>query len=277
MKKVLIFVFILVLAVFIIHNVNAQEYGVDEFTAALWHMNEGSGSTIFDETSNNPGTINGATWTTEGKFGNALNFDGVNDFVGVPYSQSIGQLPEVTLEAWIKRNSQSDGMVISKNGPYFLSVRNNVIEGGVYAGPGWTHINGITELEMGTWYHIALTYDGSFIKIYLNGLEDSSLPKTGNILVTGQGLHMGWGEPGHNQYFNGIIDEVRISNIARTNFNMSEPEPDLEERVAELESRVDELENQTFAIENLLNSFSEAIVDFIEGLPQGLRNNWNGF
>ena len=36
--------------------------------------------------------------------------------------------------------------------------------------------------------------------------------------IVSQNIYLGWGEPGQNQYFNGVIDEVRISDIARTNF-----------------------------------------------------------
>jgi len=269
------YLIILGLFILLLGFVSASEFQLDENTVALWHFNEGSGNTVFDETSNNnDGAISGSTWTTEGKFGNALNFDGIGDKISVPFSSSIGELPNLTLEAWVKRNSQGDGMVISKNGPYFLSVRNNVVEGGVYAGPGWIHVNGISELEINEWYHIALTYDGSFVKIYLNGTEDGSKSKTGGILITGQGLHIGWGEPGHNQYFNGTIDEVRISNISRNNFNVTEPpekEPSLEERIGELEERVDELENRVSVLERVVNKIKK----FIKRLPRGLSKRWN--
>ena len=250
---------------------------------ALWHFDEGNGNTAFDETSNNnDGTIDDATWTTEGKFENALNFDGINDLVSVPYSQSIGELQALTLEAWIKRNSQSDGMIISKNGPYFISVRNNVVEGGVYAGSGWTHVTGTTELETGKWYHIALTYNGAFVKVYLNGSEDGSAIKTGGILSTSQSLHIGWGEPGHNQFFNGTIDEVRISNISRSIFNISDeseepPTPNLEERLSALENKTLELETKINGLEDrtsLLESLVGKIINFIKGLPEGLNKNW---
>lgn len=254
---------------------SASEFQLDENTVALWHFNEGSGNTVFDETTNNnDGTISGATWTNDSISGTALEFDGIDDKISVPFSSSIGDLPNLTLEAWIKRNSQDDGMIISKNGPYFLSVRNNVVEGGVYAGPGWIHVNGTTILETNRWYNIALTYDGSFVKVYLNGTEDGSESKTGSILVTGQSLHIGWGEPGHNQYFNGTIDEVRISNVSRI-FNVTDPEPPqnqtgLEERLNELEQRVEELETKTSLLEEII----DRIIEFIERLPRGLSKRF---
>lgn len=260
--------------VFLVSLVNSQ-FVLDENTVALWHFDEGSGNMIFDETSNNnDGTIfGGATWTNDSISGTALEFDGIDDKISIPFSTSIGVLPNLTLEAWVKRNSQDDGMVISKNGPYFLSVRNNVVEGGVYAGPGWIHVNGTTILETNAWYHIALTYDGANVKVYLNGIEDGSEAKTGSILVTGQGLNIGWGEPGHNQFFNGTIDGARISNISRI-FNVTEPpesEPSLEERIVALEERVDELEDRVSFLERMV----QKIKKFIRNLPHGFSKRWN--
>lgn len=192
------------------------EYEVDEYTIALWHMNEGSGNIIYDETSNNnDGLINGANWT-DGKFEDALIFDGFNDYVFISDSESFLTQYEVTLEAWIKRNSYADGTVFSKNGPFYLGVRNNKASCDIFAGDWWHgFVNGTTDLEPNIWYHIACTYDGSNIKLYVNGIEEESVPKTGDILMHSHSVYIGWGEPGQNQYFNGTIDEVRISNIAR--------------------------------------------------------------
>ena len=206
-------------------NIN-EEYSVDENTIALWHFNEGEENRAYDETeNNNDGTVSGASWTEDGKFGNALNFDGENDLISVPYQRVL--IPEhLTLEAWIKKSSNARGSVISKNGPYYLGFINegnnnddneaNQLVGKVYINNvGWVEVVGETELELNVWYHIAMTYDGESIKLYVNGVEDGSTETNGDILITGQALHVGWGEPGVNFYFEGLIDEVRISSVAR--------------------------------------------------------------
>ena len=60
----------------------AQEFSVDGNTVGLWHFNEGIGTIANDNSSsNNHGQINGATWTADGKFGNALSFDGNSDHI----------------------------------------------------------------------------------------------------------------------------------------------------------------------------------------------------
>src|SRR4029450_8148421 len=65
-------------------------------------FNEGSGSTTADASGNShTGTITGATWTTQGKFGNALTFDGVNDWVTVASTSLLGLTTGMTLQAWV--------------------------------------------------------------------------------------------------------------------------------------------------------------------------------
>jgi hypothetical protein len=82
---------------------------------ALWHMNEGSGNVIYDETNNHhDGTIIDANWTTNGKFGNALRFDGVDDYIEIkPSDQIFGDNPdEWSYMVWFKTNNDVDDMSI---------------------------------------------------------------------------------------------------------------------------------------------------------------------
>ena len=73
-----------------------------ETTAAFWHFDEGEGQSAQDSSLNaNHGLINGAVWT-EGKQGLALDFDGKNDYVSVPDSDSLDLSEEITIACWIK-------------------------------------------------------------------------------------------------------------------------------------------------------------------------------
>jgi hypothetical protein len=85
------------------YTVPSQSGKTDINTVALWHFDEGTGDTIYDASgNNNHGVINGATWTSEGKFGYGLQFDGVDDYVRVLDDPSLNLNDEVTVEAWIK-------------------------------------------------------------------------------------------------------------------------------------------------------------------------------
>ena len=87
----------------------------DEGLVAEWHFDEGSGSVVKDISGNgNNGTIYGATWV-DGKFGKALSFDGMDDYVEITYGSlsPIGSLSYFTTEAWIKTSDTSSIGVIS--------------------------------------------------------------------------------------------------------------------------------------------------------------------
>jgi hypothetical protein len=108
------------------------EYIVDDDTVALWHFNETSGSTAKDETSNNNGAVNGASWTTFGKFKNALSFDGIDDHVKVPDSPSLNINDEITIDAWVKGSSadfkfeQQTVRETNKDNPQFQVVGDKI-------------------------------------------------------------------------------------------------------------------------------------------------------
>lgn len=74
----------------------------------------------------------------------------------------------------------------------------------------WTEIDGTTTLQVGTWYKLKMTYDGANVNVYVNDVLENSATKIGQIPQVSQNLNIGWGDPGQNYYFNGIIDEVSI-------------------------------------------------------------------
>jgi len=191
---------------------------------ALWTFDEGSGSTTKDLAGNgNAGTLSGTKWTSDSRSGFALEFDGINSLINIKKTASVDITKEVTLEAWVKRKSTTDGMIISKNGPYYLSIRGNKIEGGVYANDGrcsrscttpgkntWTFTRGTTDLKKDIWYNLKLTYDGKNVKVYVDNKLEGSTQKIGEMPQVSQRVHIGWGDPGQNQYFTGILDDVAI-------------------------------------------------------------------
>ena len=76
--------------------------------SARWKMNENSGQSVFDESdSNNTGTISGANWTT-GRFGGALEFDGVDDTVVVVNDESLNLTENFSIEGWVWLDSNSN-------------------------------------------------------------------------------------------------------------------------------------------------------------------------
>ena len=199
-----------------ISSASAQAPGL----VAAYSFNEGSGTALGDSSgNNNTGTLSGATWTTAGKFGNALVFNGTNARVTIPNSASLQLTTGMTLEAWVNP-SIVDGawrdVIYKANDNYYLEATssngNKPAGGGTFAGTG-AQTYGTAALAVNTWTHLAVTYDGATLRLYVNGVQASSQARTGNLATSTSALQIG-GDSTYGQYFTGTIDEVRIYNRA---------------------------------------------------------------
>jgi len=197
----------------------------DTFTRGLvayWSFDEGSGNIVYDASGNNNhgSLINGPKWT-QGKIGGALQFDGVNDYVEVPDSESLDITKAITVGAWVyPRARQSvydrDGIVI-KGGAYYLTITPSGKVAVHFYGltsPGYHDSNQIVPLNQ--WSHIATTYDSATgkIRIYINGSLDREITTSGAINPSTYVMGIGSEWNGRSRFFNGLIDEVRIYNRA---------------------------------------------------------------
>jgi len=189
---------------------------------AAYGLNAGSGTTVSDASgANNPGTISGATWSTAGMFGtNALSFDGVNDWVTVADSNSLDMTGALTMEAWVKPTSANGfGTVMFKERSggdnYSLyAVNDTGHPPAVYLRTtAGFELEGPAALPLNAWSHLAATYDGSTLSLYVNGNLASSIPANGAITTSTGALRIG-GNSVFGDYFQGLIDEVRIYNRA---------------------------------------------------------------
>lgn len=175
-----------------------------------------SGETIYDT----PGLyINGVTATT-GKIGGAGSFNGAS-YIDAGNNASVNITGNITIEAWAKSsswNSQSHPMLVAKgiNQSYILW------QDGAAPGFGFRISSGqqadSVAISDNIWYSVVGVYNGSNEKVYLNGLESGTLyPLSGAIPTIGNNLLIGAGSaPEISNYLNGYVDEVRISDIARS-------------------------------------------------------------
>jgi hypothetical protein len=195
---------------------------------AAYNFNEGSGTTLIDRTGNGrTGTLSGPTWTTSGKFGGALSFDGINDSVTVADANALDLTTGMTLEAWVFPTASGGGSwrnVLIKqrnNGEvYNLYANTDTNVPSVYivrsgSGNPVLDARGAAAIQPNVWTHLAATFDGTTLRLYVNGLEVGTRAISGSILTSTGVLRIGgnsvWGE-----YFQGRIDEIRIFNKART-------------------------------------------------------------
>jgi N-acetylneuraminic acid mutarotase len=196
---------------------------LDENTLALWRFdNLGSADTLYDVSSNrNIGLVSGATWTT-GKCGKALSFDGINDVVTIPNNGSldIGAGP-VTIEAWIK-TIDSVGGIFRRNpapeGHYFLVLddgKARYTQEALSREGGEKGVESQETVNDDQWTYIAVIREGygAGSKAYVNGILSAEGSDYNVDLETEDVSLIGrWGD----SFYLGEIDEIRISNIART-------------------------------------------------------------
>lgn len=190
---------------------------------AAYSFDEGTGTTVTDGSGNgNNGTIGGATWTTSGKYGNALVFDGTSSLVTVNNSATLQLSNAMTLEAWVNPSTVSGAwrdVIYKGNDNYYLEgtstgSKSAPAVGGTF-GTADVVLFGTAALPGNTWTHLAATYDGTTTRLYVNGTQVANQTQTGAITASLNPLQIG-GDSIYGQYFQGTIDEVRIYNLALT-------------------------------------------------------------
>lgn len=202
-------------------HLNDLDYKLREGLVAWWRLEENGLAQAKDQSLYaKHGTIFGATpaW---GRIGRALSFDGLNDYVRVPYAP-IHNPPYMTSTTWIKIRSSPPlgtyfetnsrgtyGTRIYPNGSYvFIALISGI----------WVYCWGNTILSLGVNYFITGTFDGQYMRVYLNGILDCApILQVGTIDPVVFDFFIGVAEvpPFFDQaYDDAIISDVRIYNRA---------------------------------------------------------------
>jgi len=206
--------------------------------AAIYHFDEGSGNYTFDDSGNvNAGTLKNGSKTcnggdcpswVDGKYGNALKFDGVNDYVNVPNSDSLNAITDaITIAAWFKldqlpseKGEQED--IVHRPlqeypwTSYMLYVQNDTLTTNRVScmlsnstnGTRFTGQFGV-DINKNQWYFAACIYNGTHIRVYVNDQGTSGVFFTGPIHSSSLSLRVGAQAPNGNR-INGTIDEVYV-------------------------------------------------------------------
>jgi hypothetical protein len=185
---------------------------------AAYSFENGSGTSLTDVTGKgHTGTIREAVWTTTGKNGKALKFDGVNDWVTINDAADLRLTTGMTLEAWVNPTSTSGWRTVlmkekSAGLVYGLYTNSDTNRPSVHVfTSGETDTRGTAQVATNAWTHLASTFDGATLRLYVNGTLVSSKAVSGSMTSSTSALHIGgnaiWGE-----WFAGQIDDVRIYN-----------------------------------------------------------------
>src|SRR5207244_2437802 len=160
---------------------------------AAWGFNEGTGTTTADASGNsNTGTVTNTTWAATGKYGKALSFNGTNSWVTVNDSASLDLTTGMTLEAWVNPTAINgwECVVLKEDTTdlaYALYGDNNGNDSGgprrpvvsVRQGGATSWTPGSAQVPLNTWSHMAATYDGTALRMYVNGTLASTLSLSG--------------------------------------------------------------------------------------------------
>ena len=185
---------------------------------AAYSFNEGSGTSVSDASGKgHTGTVSGATWAA-GKYGQGLSFDGADDWVTIPDAADLDLTTGMTLEAWVKPTTQTGWETVlfkemAGDHAYVLYSYASDVSGrpstAVRTGGTMTSVPGTATLATNVWTHLASTYDGATLRLYVNGALVGSRAVSGALTATTGPLRVG----GNNvwaEWFNGTIDDVRI-------------------------------------------------------------------
>jgi hypothetical protein len=191
---------------------------------AAYAFSEGAGGYVADASGNgNTGSLSaGVAWTTAGRFGSALVFNGAS-YVTIPASASLNLTTAMSLEAWVYPTATPSkwATVIMKEQPSQLvyalyssspAKRSSIFFNTSNTASGERSAIG-SSLPKNLWSHLVGTYDGATLKLYVNGELVRKQAVTGRIVTSNSPLRIG-GNGVWSEFFQGRIDEVRIYNRA---------------------------------------------------------------
>jgi len=167
-------------------------------------------------------------------FGNALSFDGTDDYIIIPEHPMHNITSALTLEAWIYPDSDNSGNIIAKGNNGYTFAIQGASGGSGYFGTGDYHLvymdqsnpaNSVfstATYSLNVWSHVAITVSdiGTDLEIYfyVNGIQDGPYIMNSNILngTTDQQLYVSLRYYSTSGYFDGNIDEIRVWHTIRT-------------------------------------------------------------
>ncbi|MCF8230482.1 MAG: hypothetical protein K9G58_15230 [Bacteroidales bacterium] len=251
---------------------------------SYYKLNESDGSTTAtDSRGSNDGTLtnmSGNEWQTSSAiFGpkNAMDFDGTDDYVDCGNGSGL-QITgtEITLEAWINADNfasnSHENPIIDKHGQsvegYTLRCGGSgILSFNLGDGSSWHEVvSPANSLSNNTWHHVAGVYDGTNMKIYVDGEEVNSGSTGASISDNGSNMSIGGAAEYQDRRFDGKIEEVRVWSVARS------PSQIIENMCNTLTGN----ESGLVAYYNFDNSSGELLQDFGHEDQALSDGTWNG-
>ncbi|MEI6503968.1 MAG: LamG domain-containing protein, partial [Armatimonadota bacterium] len=200
----------------------------DSNTLLLYHCDEGQGQVLHDLSGHGQdGKLQGATWE-KGRFDGGLRFNGEGDNVFLANPDALTGLKQITVECWFRPEMMSGRrFLMGHDVGFHFEVDDGMAQsislynqgGGVPNAEGKPHqqvwTSG-TPVRSGRWHHLAITYGGSMVSYFLDGIliDRKQGPKDFSLGVKSRGLWLGC-YIGTDYWYSGLMDEVRVSDCVR--------------------------------------------------------------
>jgi len=187
-----------------------------------WWKGDGNAA---DSVGLNQGTPKNGVSFVPGEVNQAFQFDGTNQYVEIPDSPSLDPTNSLCIETWVYVSGYPNtdlATIITKFNPSIGQLNQYQLETHYANGrlnfrpllllsSGYALVDGATTIQFNTWYHVAMTYDGASLKLYVNGALDGSVSASGFIAPTSEPLRIG-GPSSGPWWFKGRVDEVSFYN-----------------------------------------------------------------
>ena len=222
-----------VLAVSLLFDSGFADAAVDKHTVAVWLFEEGAGKIVKDASGNgHDGNFKGSPKWVKAKFGTGLAFPGdAGGYVVVDSTKKL-ELETLTIELWVKVEESTgkwQGMVCkqqagctNRNYGIWVHVDKSVFHAQIGAnGACAFSIEGTTDITDNKWHHLAFTYDGKMGHLYVDGELETQAPNAQSF-QSSDPITIGVPNLDNANGLKGIIDEIRLSNVARTEKEIQE-------------------------------------------------------
>ena len=151
--------------------------------------------------------------------GMALSLDGVDDHVNCGNDTKFNITEQITLSAWVNTNDSGNGQhnpFVGKGDQSYAikHASNNSMEFFIYDSTWQTLQSPVDDSFNGVWHHVAGTFDGNQLRLYVDGSLADSLDYTGAIATSTYPVNIGRNSQNTDRLYEGAIDEVRIYNRA---------------------------------------------------------------
>jgi len=209
--------------------------GKEEGLTGYWSFDDGTANDL--SPNGNDGTLYGDARYVEDELpkpsittssvwpvNRVLSLDGDGDYMEIPCSASLSITDTMTVEAWVQRREElSGGHVVGKGEAFFLWIRDECANFDIRPTNSWwkspfdMNSKGRAPVFPSEWHHLAGSFDGSNVRVYLDGQLVNYTPYEGNIIdIQANNNPIMIGMIAYEGPINGLVDEVRIWNTART-------------------------------------------------------------